>query len=172
MNHRNVLGNQIEESKTMWIVLIGLLVSVLQFAVYYITDGGWLGLLIGGLCILLGSVGVHLLTGAMEELFAYLLIPCVCSGCIGLLIPQLKGEVLPEGGTVLNGCLLAWLIPVVYACICTWAEGNSALPQFFGFYKKASVFFYLIYLGVMVYWFVVYSRKRPVWRTGKEETAG
>ena len=32
-----MIGNQIEESKTMWIVLIGLMVSMLQFVVYYIT---------------------------------------------------------------------------------------------------------------------------------------
>ena len=158
MNRRNVLGNQIEESKTMWIVLIGLLVSMLQFVVYYITGGGLIGLLVGGLCLLLGSVGIHLLTGELEELFAYLLIPCTCLGSIGLFLPTLAGDVLPESTTVLFGAMLAWLLPVVYASICTWVEGNTLLPQFSSFYKKASVFFYLVYLAIFIYWFVSYSR--------------
>jgi len=158
MNRRNVLGNQIEESKTMWLVLIGLVVSILQFVVYYITGGGWLGLLIGGLCLLLGSVGVHLLTGELEELFAFLLIPCVFLGSIGLLLPMLSGEILPENTTVLLGAMFAWLIPVAYACVCTWMEGNTAVLQFASFYKKAAVFFYLVYLGIFIYWFMVYSR--------------
>lgn len=158
MNRRNVLGNQIESAKTMWIVLISLLVCVLQFVLYYVTEGSWLGLLFAGLAILLGGIVVHFITGELEELFSYLLVPCICSGSIGLLIPQLEGAVLPQSSTVFIGCVLAWLIPVMYACIYTWAEGNTALPQFSSFYKKAAVFFYLVYFGLLVYWFTAYSR--------------
>lgn len=158
MNHRNVPGSQIEESKTMWIVLAGLFVSALQFVIYHFVSVGWLGMLIAGLCILLGSVAVHFITGELGELFAYLLIPCVISGGMGMLIPQLTGGMATEGSTALIGCVLAWLVPVAYACIFTWTEGNTALPQFAGFYKKAAVFFYLAYFGLLIYWFVVYSR--------------
>ncbi len=158
MNRRNVLGNQIESSKTMWIVLVSLLVSVLQFVLYYVTNSSWVGLLLFGLCILLGGIAVHFITGELEELFSYLLVPCVCAGAAGLLIPQLEGMILPKSSIVFIGCLLAWLIPVIYACLYTWAEGNTALAQFSGFYKKAAVFFYLVYFGLLVYWFAAYSR--------------
>lgn len=142
----------------MWIVLISLLVSVLQFVLYYITEGGWLGHVLVGLCVLLGGVLVHFITGDLGELFSYLLVPCVCSGGIGLVIPQLKGTIVPSGTTVFAGCLLAWLIPVLYACLVAWAEGSTAMSQFSGFYKKASVFFYVVYFGLLIYWFMVYSR--------------
>lgn len=158
MKRRNILGNQIEESKTSWIVLISLLVSILQFVFYYVTDGGWLGLLLAGVGILLGGVLIHVITGELEELFAYLLIPCVFSGGAGLLIPHLEGALLPTVTNAFVGCLLAWFLPVLYACLYTWAEGNIAMTQFAGFYKKATVFFYLVYFGVLVYWFAVYNR--------------
>jgi glycopeptide antibiotics resistance protein len=32
------------------------------------------------------------------------------------------------------------------------------LPQFSSFYKKAAIFFYVVYFGVLVYWFAVYNR--------------
>lgn len=158
MNRRNVLGTQIEESKTVWVVLAGILVSALQFVIYHFLGGGWLGMLLAGLCVLLGGVAVHFITGEQEELFAYLLIPCVFSGSMGLLIPQLEGTILPASNTALLGCLLAWMIPVLYACLFTWAEGSPALEQFSGFYKKASVFFYIVYFGLLIYWVAVKSR--------------
>lgn len=158
MGRRNVLGNQIEESKTIWIVLLSLFVSVLQFILYYVTDSSWLGILLAGLGILLGGIVVHFITGELEELFAYLLVPCVCSGCAGLLIPKLEGAILPQSSTAFAGCVLAWLIPVIYACLYTWAEGGTALAQFSAFYKKAAVFFYLVYFGLLIYWVLVYSR--------------
>ena len=158
MNRRNVLGNQIESSKTMWIVLLGILVSVLQFGIFHFVSAGWPGLVLAGLCFLFGSVAVHLITGEMEELFSYLLIPCVFSGGIGLLLPHMETAVFPESKVVYIGCLLTWLIPVLYACIFTLAEGNTALGQFSGFYKKASVFFYLVYFGLLIYWVAVYKR--------------
>lgn len=158
MNRRNVLGDQIESSKTLWIILISLLVTVIQFVIFYCIGGGWLGLLLAGLCLMLGGIAVHALTGELEELFSYLLFPCICAGGVGILLPQLTGDILPESGTVFTCCLLAWLVPVIYACLFTWAEGSSALPQFSAFYKRAAIFFYLIYFGVLVYWFVVYSR--------------
>lgn len=158
MNRRNVLGNQIEESKTMWIVLAGLFVSILQFVIFHFVESNWLGLVLAGGCILLGGILVHFITGEQEELFSYLLIPCAVTGLLGLLIPQLGGDILPDSTMVLYGCLLSWLIPVLYACIYTWAEGTPALEQFSSFYKKAEVFFYIIYFGILVYWFVVKCR--------------
>lgn len=158
MNRRNVLGNQIEKSKTIWIVLISLVVTALQFVLYYLTDSSWLGLLLSGLAILLGGILVHFITGELEELFAFLLIPCVCTGTAGFLIPQLEGALLPSAATVFIGCLLAWFIPVLYACLFTWAEGSSSMAQFSDFYKKAAIFFYLVYFGILVYWFLCYSR--------------
>lgn len=158
MGRRNVLGNQIESSKTLWIVLVSIFVSVLQFVIYHFVDGGWLGLLLTGLCVLLGAIAVHAITGELEEIFSYLLFPCVCAGGMGLLAPMLEGEILPQSSTAFIGCLLAWLIPVVYVCLFTWAEGSTALPQFSGFYLKAMVLFYLVYFGILIYWFVAYSR--------------
>ena len=158
MNRRNVLGNQIEESKTMWIVLISLLVCMLQFVLYSVTDGSWVGLLLSGLGLLLGGILVHFITGELGELFSYLLVPCVVSGGVGLVLPRLEGELLPATATVLLGCLLSWLVPVVYACLITWAEGSTIMPQFAGFYKKAAVFFYVVYFGILIYWFAAYCR--------------
>lgn len=158
MNRRNVLGNQIESSKTLWIIITSLLVTIIQFVIYYCLDGGWLSLLLAGLCVLLGGIAVHALTGELEELFSYLLFPCVCAGGVGVLLPQLSGNILPDSITVFTGCFLAWFLPVLYGCLFTWAEGGSALPQFSIFYKKAAVFFYLVYFGVLAYWFFVYSR--------------
>ncbi len=153
MKRRNVLGNQIEESKTMWIVLAGLLVSALQFVIYYFVESSWLELLLAGLAVLLGGVLVHVITGEQEELFAYLLIPCIFSGAVGLLIPHLSGQILPGSDTMLLGCLLAWLLPVLYACIFTWVAGHTVMSQFAAFYKRAVVFFYLVYFGSLIYWF-------------------
>ena len=158
MGRRNVLGNQIESSKSMWIVLLGMIVSVLQLVIYQLINDGWLGLLLGGICLLIGSALIHFITGEQEELFSYLLIPCILSGCVGLLIPHSATQLFPSSGTVLTGALLAWLIPVLYACIFTWAAGLSALGQFTVFYKKASIFFYLVYFGLLIYWFGWYNR--------------
>lgn len=142
----------------MWIVLTGILVSALQFGIYYFVSDGWLGLVLVGLCFLLGGVAVHFVTGEIEELFSYLLIPCVFSGSVALLLPHMETTVLPESKVVYIGCLLAWLIPVLYASIFTWAEGNSALGQFSGFYKRAAVFFYIVYFALLIYWVAVRTR--------------
>lgn len=158
MGRRNVLGNQIESSKSVWIVLLGIAVSILQFVIYQFVSDGWLGLLLGSLCLLLGSAVVHFITGEPEELLAYLLIPCVFSGSMGLLIPKVTTTILPSSNTALIGCVLAWLIPVAYASIFTWSVGNPAMGQFSLFYKKATVFFYVAYLGIMLYWFGWHSR--------------
>lgn len=158
MGRRNVLGNQIEESKTMWIVLLGLLVSALQYMLFNMTESNWLGLLLAGVVILLGAIAVHLITGEMEEIFSYLLIPCICSGGLGLLIPQLEGSVLPKSNVMLLACVLSWLLPVLYACLFTWIEGSPALARFSVFYKKAAVFFYVVYFVFLIYWSMVISR--------------
>lgn len=157
MGRRNILGNQMESSSSMWIVLLGIVVSLVQFVMYQFINSGWLGMLIGGLCVLLGGAIVHFITGEQEELFSYLLIPCVFSCSMGLLLPQVS-ETVPSGNTAFIAGLIAWLVPVAYACIFTWAEGSMAIWQFSAFYKKASVFFYLAYFGILIYRFVWYSR--------------
>ena len=151
MNRRNVLGNKIEQSKTTWVVLIGIFVTALQFVIFYFLGNSWLSLVISALLLLLGSVGVHLITGELGELFAYLLIPCSFAGSMGVMIPTLNGSYLPESGTAFLGCLFAWLVPVAYACIYTWAEGNSVIADFAGLYLKANILFYVVYFGVMLY---------------------
>lgn len=158
MGRRNVLGNQIEESKSMWIVLIGILVSALQFVLFYVTESNWVGVMLAGVAILLGAIAVHIITGEFEELFSYLLIPCLCSGCSGLLIPQLEGDLLPKSGVVFITCVLSWFLPVLYACLFTWTEGSSALTRFSGFYKKVSVFFYAVYFGVLICRILIFNR--------------
>jgi len=147
-----------ESSKSVWIVLLGIAVSILQFVIYQFVSDNWLGLLLGGLCLLLGSAVVHFITGEPEELLAYLLIPCVFSGSMGLLIPKVTTTLLPSANTALAGCVLAWVIPVAYACVFTWVVGTFAMEQFCTFYKKATVFFYVVYFGVMLYWFGWHSR--------------
>ena len=154
MGRRNVLGNQIEESNTMWVVLLGLLVSAVQFAIYYFVGGDWLGLMLAGRAVLIGGVIIHFVMGELEELFSFFMIPCILSGAMGLMIPHMATEILPESGTALLGCVFAWLIPVLYACIFTWAEGHTAMRQFCVFYKKAIIFFDIIYFGFLIYWFV------------------
>lgn len=158
MGRRNVLGNQMEESKTMWVVLLGLLVSALQYVLFYATESSWTGFLLAGAVILLGAIAVHMITGEMEEIFSYLLIPCLCSGGIGLLIPQLEGSILPKSSAMLIACVLSWLLPVLYACLFTWTEGGPALIRFSGFYKKAVIFFYVVYFGFLIYWTMIHSR--------------
>lgn len=157
MGRRNVLGNQMESSNSMWIVLLGIVVSLVQFVMYQFINAGWLGMLVGGLCVLLGGAIVHFMTGEQEELFSYLLIPCVFSCGMGVLMPWMSTTVL-SGTTAFTAGLIAWLVPVAYACIFTWAEGSMAIWQFSAFYKKASVFFYLVYFGMLIYRFVWYSR--------------
>ena len=151
MNRRNVLGNKIEESKTTWVVLTGILVTALQFVIFHFVGNGWLSFLISAILLLVGSIGIHLITGELGELFPYLLIPCAFAGSMGVMIPTLNGSYLPESGTAYIGCLLAWLVPVLYACIYTWAEGSSVIADFAGFYIKANVLFYFVYFGLMIY---------------------
>lgn len=158
MGRRNVLGNQMEDSKTMWIVLLGLLISALQYILFYYTESNWAGLLLAGAVILLGAIAVHVITGEMEEIFSYLLIPCICSGGLGLLIPQLEGSILPRSNVMLLACVLSWFLPVLYACLFTWIEGSPALVRFSVFYKKAAVFFYVVYFVFLIYWSMVISR--------------
>ena len=151
MNRRNVLGNKIEESKTMWVVLIGLFASALTCVEYHMAGEGWLGMLLAGVTLLLGGIVVHFVTGEQGELFAYLLLPCVLFGTAGILIPHLSGAILPDSRTMLLTCLFSWLIPVVYAIIYTWIEGFAVMAEFAAFYKRAVIFFYVVYFGLMVY---------------------
>lgn len=151
MNRRNVLGNRIEESKTLWVIITGILVTAIQFAIYHFVSGGWLGVLLSAVVVLIGSVVVHFITSEQEELVGYLLIPCTFSGVMGLLLPYVEIPFFPEGNVVLIGCLLTWLVPVVYAVIYTWANGNTEIAGFAKFYIRAIVFFYLVYFALMIY---------------------
>lgn len=151
MSRRNVLGNQIEESKTMWVVLAGILVSVLQLIIYYFVGEGFLGMLLAGASVLAGGIFVHFIMGEQEELFSYLLIPCILSGIIGLVIPYLSGEFLPESKTVFTFGIIAWGLVVVYAIVYTLLNGISEMKTFTVFHKRATIFFYLIYFCVLCY---------------------
>jgi glycopeptide antibiotics resistance protein len=151
MNRRNVLGNRIEESKTLWVIIIGILVTAIQFAVYHFVNGGGLGLLLAAVAALVGSVVVHFITTEQEELMSFLLIPCTFSGVVGLMLPYAEIPFLPEGNVVLLGCLITWLVPVLYATIYTWANGNTEIAGFAKFYSRALVLFYLVYFALMVY---------------------
>ena len=151
MNRRNVLGNKIEESKTIWVVIIAILVSAAVCIGFHFAGEGWLGMLLGCVFLLLGGILVHFVTGEQGELFAYMLLPGVFFGASGILIPHLSGAILPESRTMLIASVLAWVIPVVYAVVFTWVEGISAMAEFSDFYKKAVCFFYIVYFGLIVY---------------------
>lgn len=151
MNRRNVLGNRIEESKTLWVIVIGLLVTAIQFAIYYFVSGGWLGILLSAVVVLIGSVLVHFITTEQEELMGFLLIPCAFSGVVGLLLPYVEIPFFSESNVVLLGCLVTWLVPVVYAMIYTWANGNTEMAGFAKLYTRATVFFYLVYFALVIY---------------------
>ena len=151
MNRRNVLGNRIEESKTLWVILAGILVTAVQFMIYRFVSEGWLGILLAGLCMLVGSVIIHFVTKEQEELLGFLLIPCVFSGAMGLLIPVSQIPFFPQSNTALYGCLFAWVIPIVYAVIYTWVMGSTEASAFAKLYIRAVVFFYLVYFGLMIY---------------------
>lgn len=151
MNRRNVMGNRIEESKTLWVIITGILVTMIQFAIYYFVSGGALGVLLSAVVVLLGSVIVHFITTEQEELMGYLLIPCTFSGIMGLLLPYAEIPFFPESQVVLLGCLLTWLIPVVYATVYTWANGNAEIDGFAKFFLRAVIFFYLVYFALVIY---------------------
>lgn len=151
MNRRNVLGNRIEGSKTLWVVVIGIFVTAVQFGIYHFISEEWLELLLAALVALIGAVLVHLVTKEQEEMTGYLLIPCVFSGAIGLLLPYIEGGFLPTANTVLLGCLISWLMPVLYATIYTWINGHASVAGFAKFYIGAVIFFYLVYFALILY---------------------
>lgn len=151
MNRRNVLGNRVEESNTLWVILTGMLVTAVQFIIYHFVNGGWLGILLSALCILVGSAVVQAITREQEELLGYLLIPCVFSGVLGLLLPYAEIPFFPESTTMLFGCLFAWLVPVVFGMVYTWVMGNTEAVSFARFYKRAAIFFYMVYFGLVIY---------------------
>lgn len=151
MNRRNVLGNRIEESKTLWVVVIGILVTAIQFAIYHFVSEGGLGLLLSALVVLIGAMVVHFITKEQEEITGYLLIPSVFSGVMGLLFPYMESTLFPESQVALIGCLISWLVPVLYAMIYTWANGSTEISGFVKLYTGAIVLFYLVYFGLMIY---------------------
>lgn len=161
MSRRNVLGNQMEGSKTMWVVIVGILVTVLQFGIYYFIGEGFLGILLAGVSVLVGGILVHFMMEEQEELFSYLLIPCVFSFVVGLVLPYISGDFLPESKTVFYFCIISWFFVVLYAMIYTLLNGISEMEIFTRFHKKSTIFFYFVYFGVLCY-MVFFSSKNGV----------
>lgn len=157
MNRRNVLGNRIEESKTLWIVLTGIAVTALQFGTYHMTEQNGLGLLLASVWTLLGSMLVHFVTKEQEELVAYLLIPFACSGSAGIWMLYMPELLSVSSHTVLAGSFFTWLIPVLYATVYTWANGSSETEAYAKTYKRAMILFYLVYFSLIVYDIFFYS---------------
>lgn len=151
MNRRNVLGNRIEESKTLWIIVGGMLVTALQFVIYSLIETEWLSLVLAALCALLGSAAIHFITKEQEEILSCLLIPCVFFGALGLLFLYTEGTPFPDSDTVLLGVLFTWLVPVAYAVTYTWIAGHGETASFAKFFRRAIVCFYLVYFGLVVY---------------------
>ncbi|MGN0506173.1 MAG: VanZ family protein [Lachnospiraceae bacterium] len=166
MNRRNVLGNQVFESKTTWIVITGMLVTALDYVIYYVLGAGWLGILLSSVCILLGCAVVQLMTEELTELFAYLLIPCVFSGIMGLFALSSPIACLPKSGTLFLTAFLAWLLTVCYAVVAAWTTGNISSLNFPAFYKRATIFFYIVYIGLILYGLFFYDRI-PLEETGR-----
>ena len=110
MNRRNVLGNRIEESKTLWVVAVGIFVTAIQFAIYHFISEEWLGLLLVAVAVLFGAMLVHLVTKEQEEMTGYLLIPCTFSGAMGLLLPYIEGGFLLSYGDVVENASLEALV--------------------------------------------------------------
>ena len=151
MSRRNVLGNQIEGSKTMWMILTGILSTILQFIIYYFVGESFLGLLLAGIGILAGGIFVHFIMEEQEELFSYLLIPCIFSGVVGIVLPYISGDFLPKSNTMFYFCIIAWFLIMLYAMIYTLLNGVSEMETFTRFHKKSTIFFYIVYFGVLFY---------------------
>ncbi len=151
MNRRNVLGNKIEESKTTWVVLTGVLAFLLQFLAYYLIEAEWLEILVAALITLLGCGVVHFITKEQEEVFGYLVVPCVFSGIVGLLVPYSEVPLFPSASTALCSCFFAWMIPVLYVVAVTFVLGTHGVAGFARFFRYAMSFFYVIYFGLMIY---------------------
>ncbi len=151
MSRRNVLGNQIEGSKTMWMILAGILATILPFMIYYFVGEGFLGMLLAGGSVLAGGVFVHFIMEEQEELFSYVLIPCVFSGVVGIVLPYISGDFLPKRETVFYFCIIAWFLIVLYAMIYTLLNGVSEMETFTRFHKKSTIFFYIVYFSVLGY---------------------
>lgn len=150
MNRRNVLGHKIEESKSCWVVLTGILVCALQCLINYSLGVTWLKVLLLILIMLAGTAAVHFITGELGELFTFLLVPVAFFGALGLATPYLTGTVLPYSRLALWEAVIVWLIPMLYAIIFAWIEGFSVMEEFAGFYFKATILFYVVYYGTII----------------------
>lgn len=158
MNQRNILGNQSHEGKTTWIVIAGICVTAFCYGICYLFGTGWLGILLSAVCILLGCSIVQLMTEELTELFAYLLIPCVFSGTMGILASVSQIPYLPQSRTLFLMAFLFWFLTVCYAVIAAWMRGNTAFLYFPVFYRRATIFFYVIYIGLIIYGLFFYDR--------------
>lgn len=158
MNQRNILGSQSYEGKTTWIVMAGICVTALCYSICYLLGTGWLGILLSSVCILLGCGIVQFMTGELTELFAYLLIPCVFSGTMGILASVSQIPYLPKSRTLFLMAFLFWLLTVCYAVIAAWMRGNTTFLYFPVFYRRATIFFYVVYIGLIIYGLFFYDR--------------
>lgn len=151
MNRRNVLGNRIEESKTLWVVLTGILVACLQFIIYHFVASEVAGVILAALCMLLGTAVVHFITKEQEEFLGFLLIPCAFSGIFGILAQHMDIVIFPSSTVALWSALFSYLIPMVYALVYTCVMGNTEASAFSKVYIKGNVIFYAVYFGLMIY---------------------
>lgn len=158
MNQRNILGSQTYEEKTTWIVTAGICVTALCYGICHMLGTGWLGILLSSVCILLGCGVVQFITEKLAELFAYLLIPCIFSGTMGVLAVFSPIKYLPPSRTLFLIAFLAWFLTVGYAVVAAWFRGNTSLLYFPLFYKRATVFFYIIYIGLIIYGLFFYDK--------------
>ncbi len=157
MNRRNVLGNRIEESNTLWIVLTGLVVTALQLGTYHRMEHDGAGLLLAAVWTLLGGMLVHFVTKEQEELVAYLLIPFAGTASVGIWMLRMPELLSVNSHIVLAGSFFTWLIPVLYATVYTWANGSSETGAYAKMYKRSMILFYLVYFSLIIYDIFFYS---------------
>lgn len=158
MNRRNVLGNQMFESKTAWIIVTGMTATLLCYVIYHFLGSEWLGMLLASAILLTGCGVVHAMTGELTELFSYSLLPIVFSGVLGGLARLTPIAYLPKSEILLLTAILAWLLTVCYAVAAAWLSGNMSSLQFPAFYYRSVTLFYLVYFGIAIYGISVYDR--------------
>lgn len=158
MNRRNVLGNQISESKTTWVVITGILETILLFVFYRFITIEWLTWLLMVAGILIGCGIVHALTGELIDLFAYLLIPSTFFAAMGVFRIYSSIWFLGESKSLFFISILVWLITVIYAVVCVWVRGSGSSLLFVPFYLRSTVFFYLVYFSLVVFGVFFYDK--------------
>lgn len=158
MNRRNVLGNQISESKTKWIVITGIIETIVLFVICQFVSIEWLGWLLMAVSVLAGCGVVHALTGELVDLFAYLLIPCSFFISLGLLRISTPISFLKGDGSLFFISLLVWAVTVAYAIVCVWIRGSGTSLRFLSFYRESTIFFYSVYFALIVFGVFFYDK--------------